>query len=134
MMNWKDLEGSGHDLIKALSWYLPGEAKKIMKTLVRIGSVLAQIWTKHLWNITALHLCQPILVLMLLSWQIWGSYSAEYKEYGLMECYTMSFDKELPIFWRNPLPTPSGHITKMKAACNSKMLIAIYETIHHNIP
>jgi hypothetical protein len=64
-----------------------------MKTSVRIASVLAGIWTKHLWNIRALQLWQTILVLTLLSWQIWGSHSAEYKEYGIVECYTMSFGK-----------------------------------------
>jgi hypothetical protein len=38
-----ELERIWREVVKALSWYSPGEANKIMKTSVRIASVLAGI-------------------------------------------------------------------------------------------
>jgi hypothetical protein len=45
------LEGSGHDVIKALYWNLPGGTEeKHNKTSVKIASIQAEIQTEHLYK------------------------------------------------------------------------------------
>jgi hypothetical protein len=38
-----ELEGSGHELIKVLSWYLPSGTEEKQKSSVRIAGVPAEI-------------------------------------------------------------------------------------------